>query len=265
MMPLRRLLALRPSRRVLAPLRRYSAEPPRATANSVSSLRSASPGTVRVRRGTDHAAKEVEMDTTIARIMGSDWGDRRKQPVSFAMRLYWGIFIVVLANGVYTYVTGRDETYVVEQVQKKVDERLGRVETNEFVVMAADQKRSTEAPATVKPDEAEEVKAPGKEDPDVKPATPAPAPAPSSDPRVAPVSLLSSSSPAAMPFFVAPTRQPTKADYEAQLQQLRARQAALREQLRRPSGTFQTTEQMQLEIQQIDYQKAQLKQVIRKL
>jgi hypothetical protein len=68
----------------------------------------ANPGTVRVRRGTDPRAKEMEMDTTIARIMGSDWGDRSKQPVSLAMRVYWGIFIVVLANGAFTYFAGKD-------------------------------------------------------------------------------------------------------------------------------------------------------------
>ncbi|GLD95424.1 hypothetical protein PINS_up004068 [Pythium insidiosum] len=98
------------------------------------------------------------------------------------------------------------------------------------------------------------------------PVTPTtPATGVSSSPRAAPVSLLGSSSTTPMPFFVAPARQPTKAEYEAQLQQLRARQAALREQLRRPNGAFQSTEQIQLEIQQIDYQKAQLKQVIKKL
>lgn len=79
-----------------------------ARSNQVSSIRSANPGTVRVRRGNDPRAEEIEMDTTITRIMGSDWGDRSKQPVSYAMKLYWGIFLVVLANGAYTYFAGKD-------------------------------------------------------------------------------------------------------------------------------------------------------------
>jgi hypothetical protein len=55
--------------------------------------------------------KDIEMDTTVARIIGSDWGDRSNQPVSFAMRFYWIIFAVIIGNGIYTSLTGKDGKY----------------------------------------------------------------------------------------------------------------------------------------------------------
>lgn len=64
------------------------------------------PGVARVRRAG--AKKDVEVDSTIARIIGSDWGDRRGQSVSLPMRVYWILFAVVLVNGALTYVTGKD-------------------------------------------------------------------------------------------------------------------------------------------------------------
>ena len=66
----------------------------------------ATPGRIRMRRRKGQ--EEAEMDSTIARIIGSDWGDRRNQPVSFAMRFYWILFVIFMGNGVYSYLTGKD-------------------------------------------------------------------------------------------------------------------------------------------------------------
>lgn len=66
----------------------------------------AKPGVLRMRKAG--ARKDVEVDTTVARIIGSDWGDRSNQSVSLPMRLYWVVFAVVLGNGVYTYFAGHD-------------------------------------------------------------------------------------------------------------------------------------------------------------
>lgn len=71
-------------------------------------LRSRTSGVTRIRRGGGGSDKDLEVDSTIARIIGSDWGDRRGQTVSLPMRIYWVIFAVVLANGAYTYFTGKD-------------------------------------------------------------------------------------------------------------------------------------------------------------
>lgn len=68
----------------------------------------AKPGVLRMRKAG--ARKDVEVDTTVARIIGSDWGDRSNQSVSLPMRLYWIVFAVVLGNGVYTYFSGHDGT-----------------------------------------------------------------------------------------------------------------------------------------------------------
>lgn len=78
-----------------------------AADNGVEALKSATPGITRIRKGGS-ANRVVEVDSTVARIIGSDWGDRRNQSVSLPMRLYWILFGLVLANGVYTYATGKD-------------------------------------------------------------------------------------------------------------------------------------------------------------
>lgn len=84
---------------------------PAAEREGVEALESATPGITRIRKGK--SGKVVEVDSTIARIIGSDWGDRRNQSVSLPMRLYWLLFGVVLANGAYTYFTGKDGAFVV--------------------------------------------------------------------------------------------------------------------------------------------------------
>ncbi|OWZ18687.1 hypothetical protein PHMEG_0007184 [Phytophthora megakarya] len=102
-----------------------------------SSTRAATPGTVRVTKGYGADKHEAELDSTLARIIGSDWGDRSHQPVSMPMRIYWVIFSVVLLNGLYTYVAGKDESFLVEKLKKKADKKLGIEEDeNEFEEMA---------------------------------------------------------------------------------------------------------------------------------
>ncbi|EGZ17195.1 hypothetical protein PHYSODRAFT_559905 [Phytophthora sojae] len=116
------------------------------------STRSATPGTVRVTKGFGADKHEAELDSTIARIIGSDWGDRSHQPVSMAMRMYWIIFGLVLANGVFTYVAGKDESFLVEKLKKKADEKLGvEEEENEFEEMAGDQQQHEAASAARRP------------------------------------------------------------------------------------------------------------------
>lgn len=72
-------------------------------------------GTPNVEHMATKAAKhEAELDSSIARIIGSDWGDRSHQPVSLSMRIYWIVFTVVLGNGLYTSFTGKDEWFFVK-------------------------------------------------------------------------------------------------------------------------------------------------------
>ena len=52
-------------------------------------------------------------DSMTTRIMGSDWGDRTGQPISFAMQLYWGVFGIFILNGIYTYVSGKDGMFSI--------------------------------------------------------------------------------------------------------------------------------------------------------
>lgn len=82
-----------------------TAPPSSADARGVEPLVATTPGITRLRK---NGGRVVEVDSTIARIMGSDWGDRRNQSVSLPMRIYWIVFGFVLANGVYTYVAGKD-------------------------------------------------------------------------------------------------------------------------------------------------------------
>ncbi|TMW62839.1 hypothetical protein Poli38472_005457 [Pythium oligandrum] len=235
------------------------------TERTVTGAREASPGTMRIRRGSDPRAKELEMDTTISRIMGSDWGDRSKQPVSLAMRFYWVIFTVVLANGAYTYFTGKDESYLVEKVQKKVDERLGRVETDEFIVMADSKPSSTASAIEKQPTVAAQASAAKSSSSSARTETPDFS---VSSTRAPPASMFTSKpAPTTMPFLNSPTqaRPRSKADFEAQLQQMRSRQAQLNVELKDRSQSFRSVEDLQAEIKRIDLEKAQIKQAMKKL
>lgn len=147
------------------------------------------------------------------------------------------------------------ETYLVEKIQKKVDEKLGVVETNEFVVMADQQK-------PVKP-----ARTASKDDDNSKPAVF------STETRSAPPTSMFSSS-AAMtttPFFHPSTtasataqRPKSKSELQTQLQQLRVKQQQLREELQ-SDVSFRDVDDAEVEIRLLDQQKAQLKRMIKRL
>ncbi|TYZ57813.1 hypothetical protein PybrP1_005533 [[Pythium] brassicae (nom. inval.)] len=233
---------------------------PRATAASsgahaggVEPLAATTPGITRLRKS---GGRVVEVDSTIARIMGSDWGDRRNQSVTLPMRLYWIIFGLVLVNGVYTYVAGKDEMYLVDKVQKKVDEKLGVVETNEFVVMADEQQ-----PAAKTGPSAEKS----------APAATTIAEPESAVAAAAPRALVfaSTAGASATPFFhpsaPAPAARPkSKADLQTQLLQLRVKQQQLQRELE-SGASFRDVDDVEVEIRLVDQQKAQLKRMIKRL
>ncbi|KAF1334520.1 hypothetical protein FI667_g2327, partial [Globisporangium splendens] len=230
-----------------------------APEGSVEALESTTPGITRIRKGGMNApGKVIEVDSTIARIIGSDWGDRRNQTVSLPMRIYWIIFGVVLANGAYTYFAGKDESYLVEKLQKKVDEKLGVVETNEFVVMADPQQQQQKKSQTTAP----EVK-------------PAPAVSSSNDAEFVPsatrpVSVFGAgTAPTTTPFFGASpaansSRPRSKADLHGQLQQLRTKQNALKQELQ-AGKNVRAVDDIEFEIRLLDQQKEQVKRMIKRL
>lgn len=45
--------------------------------------------------------KDSHQDSLFHRMAGSDWGDRRGEPISLTMKIYWSIFATVLVSGVY--------------------------------------------------------------------------------------------------------------------------------------------------------------------
>lgn len=202
--------------------------------------------------------EKVEVDSTIARIIGSDWGDRRNQPVSFAMRVYWVIFGVVLLNGAYTYFTGKDESYLVEKLQQKVDEKRGKVETSEYVKMAdskrEDSSNSTQSVGTT-------VTAPK-----VMALTDASTAQPVEN--GAPVSMISRS-PLPPPMMTFGRRrlsqQPrSKTELVAELEQLRARQSRLRDEMRGITD-MRSSDDIKRQIASIDVKKADLKKQIKEM
>ncbi|KAF0698507.1 Aste57867_10874 [Aphanomyces stellatus] len=98
----------------------------------------------------------AKQDTLTTRLMGSDWGDRRGQPVSFSMKVYWTIFGFVIVNGVYAHYTGKDEFELYHDTKHAVKELLfGKDRSNEHVIVAqveedkalADQVASAQTPA----------------------------------------------------------------------------------------------------------------------
>ncbi|KUF92469.1 Solute carrier family 2 [Phytophthora nicotianae] len=206
------------------------------------------PGTVRVTKGYGADKHEAELDSTLARIIGSDWGDRSHQPVSLPMRIYWVVFVVVLGNGLYTYFAGKDESYLVEKLKKKADEKLGvEEEENEFEQMAEGQQTSS-----IEVEKAE-----------LKQVATTTAPA---------TSMLNTgimSSPG-MPFIApgmspqASARRPkSKTELEQQLTQLREQQKRLEKQIR--SGGGVAKEELEHQVRMIDIQKEQIKRMIKRL
>lgn len=115
------------------------------------------------------------------------------------------------------------ESYLVEKIQKKVDEKLGVVETNEFVVMA-DKPGSGEGSKDSEPSSPAPVKT-AKSAP-VTAVAAAPTPS-TSAPPAKPVSMLKSKpAPSTMPFMSPMARQTARApqskpELQARLQELR--------------------------------------------
>lgn len=149
--------------------------------------------------------------------------------------------------------------YLVDKVQKKVDEKLGVVETNEFVVMAADTqppKATTSGPSVEKPASPANTSA---AQPSIAPTT---APRPSVFASTVTASATPFLHPSATP---APVARPTsKADLETQLAQLRVKQQQLQQELQ--SGTsFRDVDDVEVEIRLLDQQKAQLKRTMKRL
>lgn len=146
------------------------------------------------------------------------------------------------------------EAYLVEKIQKKVDEKLGVVETNEFVVMADQQKPAKPAKSAAKDDNSSDSK-----------------PTSTTETRSAPPASMFSSSAAVTttPFFhqsTAPASQrlKSKSELQTQLQQLRVKQQQLQHELE--SGTsFRDVDDVEVEIRLLDQQKAQLKRMIKRL
>ncbi|ETI45357.1 hypothetical protein F443_10083 [Phytophthora nicotianae P1569] len=232
--------------------RRWSSAKPSSSSSKQTtvgaSTRSSMPGTVRVTKGYGADKHEAELDSTLARIIGSDWGDRSHQPVSLPMRIYWVVFVVVLGNGLYTYFAGKDESYLVEKLKKKADEKLGvEEEENEFEQMAEGQQTSS-----IEVEKAE-----------LKQVATTTAPA---------TSMLNTgimSSPG-MPFIApgmspqASARRPkSKTELEQQLTQLREQQKRLEKQIR--SGGGVAKEELEHQVRMIDIQKEQIKRMIKRL
>ncbi|CAI5744564.1 unnamed protein product [Peronospora destructor] len=140
-------------RRLGRHVRRWSSSA-KSTRND--SFHSSAPSTLRVTKTYGADKHEAELDSTLARLIGSDWGDRSRQPVSLPMRLYWIVFTVVLGNGLYTYFTGKDELFLVEKFTRKADEKMGiQEEEKEFRTIADGCKKdnSNGEVAIVKPNE----------------------------------------------------------------------------------------------------------------
>ncbi|GMF22699.1 unnamed protein product [Phytophthora lilii] len=208
------------------------------------SNRGATPGTVRVTKGFGADKHEAELDSTLARIIGSDWGDRSHQPVSLPMRIYWVLFAVVLGNGLYTYFAGKDESFLVEKLKKKADEKLGvEEEESEFEAM----QQTEEKTAKVQPAEQKQVV-----------------------PAALPTSMLSSGvvSPG-MPFIApgvtspASRRPKSKAELQQQLAQLRVQQEQLQKRVQSSDGVAK--EELDHQVRMIDIQKDQLKRMIKNM
>ncbi|KAL4158011.1 hypothetical protein PRNP1_003791 [Phytophthora ramorum] len=217
------------------------------------STRSATPGTVRVTKGFGADKHEAELDSSLARIIGSDWGDRSHQPVSLPMRIYWVVFGLVLANGLYTYVVGKDESFLVEKLKKKADEKLGiEEEENEFEEMVEG--------SNVTADAAQEVV--GTQQFIVEQETVTTPPTSMLNSRVAP-------SPSGIPFIAPGMASSTitsrhvksKTQLEQQLATLRVLQARLQRQIRSSDGVEK--EELEHQVRMIDIQKEQLKGTIK--
>ncbi|CAI5737289.1 unnamed protein product [Hyaloperonospora brassicae] len=213
------------------------------------------PGTLRVTKGYGAAKHEAELDSTLARIIGSDWGDRSHQSVSLPMRLYWIVFALVLGNGVYTFVAGKDESFLLEKLKKKLDETWGaHDERDEFAERNETHETSLAASDAVSADSMEGTGS----------VTLAKAPS---------ASVLTASSRGTMvPVFVPPGMSvPSNArqslsmtELEQQLVQLRVQQERLQQEMRSGEGAL-TAEEAAHQVRMLDIQKEQVKAMMKSL
>ncbi|CAK4067189.1 unnamed protein product [Aphanomyces euteiches] len=191
-------------------------------------------------------------ETLTTRIMGSDWADRRGQPVTFSMKLYWTIFGLVIANGVYAHYTGQDEFAVYDNVKKSL---FGQPETKEHeFVGAAEQKAAAE----------ETVKQPQPEENKVVQAVELPA---KLEPAAGPMANHKATTP---PVFGLLSRAPSPARPVLTKEQLISELAALRQQekesrLELKRGSHRDMDVIATEIREIELLKAELKRRIKKL
>ncbi|KAF4317737.1 hypothetical protein BBO99_00007809 [Phytophthora kernoviae] len=176
-----------------------------------------------------------------------------------AMRVYWIVFGVVILNGVYTYFAGKDESFLVEKLRKKADEKLGVVEEeNEFEEMADG---NTEGSSAIRQQAVEEEVAPALEPAVEKTLV-----------VTAPTSMLNASAATpGMPFFSPAVtsaanarRVKTKPEVEQQLAQLRLQQVRVQQDLRKSSNAAER-EELEHQVRMIDIQKDQVKRMLKRL
>lgn len=212
-----------------------------ATTLPSASTRSVTPGTVRVAKRYGANTHEAELDSSLARIIGSDWGDRSHQPVSLPMRIYWVVFALVLGNGLYTYFAGKDESFLVEKLKKKADEKLGvQVEKTEFQAMAEECAHASQVEHQL-----------------VTTAT-------------THSTSVSNYATSGMPFLAPGVLKPSNArhaeskkELEQQLAQLRKQEQHFNQQVQ--SGEAEAKEELELQLRMIDIQKKQVKRKIKLL
>ncbi|OQS00854.1 serine protease family S09X [Achlya hypogyna] len=216
-------------------------------------------------------------DTTTTRLFGSDWADRRGQAISYTMKVYWSIFGLFLLNGVVTQTTGRDEFHYYDLVKATLSNAIfGKPVATEHEVVAASEVEVAEAAPSVAVEKTPAVSAPVE-------ATPVAAPveAPVAMPLPASGSVLSSSAPTmGMPMGVipslqrvAPTAAPaaapaaapfgivTKAQWQQELDGLRALEAQTRLELR--NGSARSVDVILAEIREIEMLKGEIKKQLR--
>lgn len=162
------------------------------------------------------------------------------------------------------------ESFLVEKLRKKVDEKVGNVEEpSEFEVVASEDASSADEP--VQPTvESTATKASASS---AKKTASAPTSATASTVATPPVSIFNarpSASPS--PFFSpavaarsapAAPRAQSKGELQAQLNHFRARQQSLREAA--TTAAQRQRDEMEHEIRMIDVQKAELKQALKRL
>lgn len=68
-------------------------------------------------------------DSLLIRLSGSDWADRRGQPVSVAMKLYWTVFTVVVGTGMYQHLTSPPDVADLDVPDAAMKEKMQEFRT----------------------------------------------------------------------------------------------------------------------------------------